>query len=67
MASLSALTLIILEQPIAKRMTALVERHRWGAVPLTSAFRRPWDSTVVLVLLDYSLYVWHVLTHQVPA
>ena len=53
------------EKPVAERLTALVERRRWGLVkrlPLP-----PWAETALaLVLLDYTLYLWHVLTHRAP-
>ena len=66
MAALSGITLSLLEQPAATRMSGLVERRRWGAV-LSLNLPRPLERAVVLLLLDYTLYVWHVLTHRVPA
>lgn len=64
-AALSAVTLRWLEQPVTKRLTGLVERRRWGLLK-----KRPlpaWlELTLSVVLLDYTLYLWHVAAHKVP-
>lgn len=64
-AGLGAAALALTERPLAARLTALVERRRWG---LLQAARMPAWLEVLLasVLLDYTLYLWHVLTHRVP-
>jgi sterol desaturase/sphingolipid hydroxylase (fatty acid hydroxylase superfamily) len=64
-AGLAALTVQALERPVTERLTALVVRRRWGLLP---RLRLPdWPETALaVVLLDYTLYVWHVLTHRVP-
>ncbi len=56
---------LLLENPIAKRASALVERKNLG---LLKALRLPkWLETFAAVLLlDYTLYLWHVLTHRMP-
>ena len=53
------------EKPVTDRLTALVERRRWGLLKLT---RLPaWvEVAAACVLLDYTLYLWHVLTHRAP-
>lgn len=53
------------EAPLAERLTALAERRRWGLLKLV---RLPaWvEVAAAVVLLDYTLYLWHVLTHRVP-
>jgi sterol desaturase/sphingolipid hydroxylase (fatty acid hydroxylase superfamily) len=64
-AAAAAVALALTEKPVADRLTALVERRRWGLVkrlPLPA-----WLETLAaVVLLDYTLYLWHVLTHRVP-
>ena len=64
-AGAGAVALQLTESPVALRLTALVEEHDWGLLkhlPLPS-----WMEVVLAVmLLDYTLYVWHVLTHKVP-
>jgi len=64
-ASLAGIILQLLEVPIAKKLALVVERRRWG---LLKQVRLPaWLDTVAgFLLLDYTLYVWHVLTHKVP-
>ncbi len=64
-AAISAAALQITERPVVERLTALVERRRWG---LLKRVRLPlWiEVTLAVILLDYTLYVWHVLTHRVP-
>ena len=64
-AVLAALALQLTEKPVATRLTELVERENLG---LLKAARLPrWLETVLaVVLMDYTLYVWHVLTHKFP-
>src|SRR5205085_404436 len=62
-ASLRALQLT--ESPVAFSLTALVEQHNLGLLkrlPLPAWL----EVALAVVLLDYTLYVWHVLTHKVP-
>lgn len=64
-AGLGAVALQLAESPIARRLTDLVERHKFGLLKL---LRLPvWlETALAVVLLDYTLYIWHVLTHKVP-
>lgn len=64
-AAIGALALRIAEQPVTDRLTALVERRRWG---LLQRARLPlWLETIAAAaMMDYTLYLWHVLTHKVP-
>lgn len=64
-AGAGAAALQLTEKPLAERLTALVERKRWGLLKLV---RLPvWlEVAGSVVLLDYTLYLWHVLTHRVP-
>ena len=64
-AGAGAAALHLLEKPVAERLSALVERRRWG---LLKAARLPaWlEVAAACVLLDYTLYLWHVMTHRVP-
>jgi sterol desaturase/sphingolipid hydroxylase (fatty acid hydroxylase superfamily) len=65
-AGVAAVTLQLAERPVIERLTALVERRRVGLLKL-AALPRPLEIALAVVLLDYTLYVWHVLTHRVPA
>jgi sterol desaturase/sphingolipid hydroxylase (fatty acid hydroxylase superfamily) len=65
MAGVSAAALQIVETPVLQPLTALVERRKWG---LLKRVRLPlWlELPLAVILMDYTLYVWHVLTHRLP-
>jgi sterol desaturase/sphingolipid hydroxylase (fatty acid hydroxylase superfamily) len=64
-AALSAAAIQLAEAPVTRPLTALVERRRRGLlqrIPLPG-----WLEVALAVgLLDYTLYLWHVLVHEVP-
>ncbi|MGC2238315.1 MAG: sterol desaturase family protein [Pyrinomonadaceae bacterium] len=64
-AGIAAVALHLAEHPVVEPLTKLVERKNLGLLKLV---RLPcWLETVLAVLLlDYTLYVWHVLTHKIP-
>lgn len=64
-AALGALTIHFAESPIVSPLAKLVERRRWG---LLKGFRlpRPLETIAALLLLDYTLYLQHVLHHRAP-
>ncbi|MFC6488793.1 sterol desaturase family protein [Nitratireductor sp. GCM10026969] len=64
-AALSAVTLQALERPIVNPLAKLVQRRRWG---LLKRFRLPaWlENVLAVALLDYTLYLWHIMVHRVP-
>ncbi|HEY0427138.1 MAG TPA: sterol desaturase family protein [Pyrinomonadaceae bacterium] len=64
-AGLAALALQITEKPVASRLTKFVESKKLGLLKIT---RLPKWLEVILavVLMDYTLYLWHVLTHKSP-
>ncbi len=65
-AALAAATVHVAERPIVDPLARAVERRRWGLLPQLGLPR--WAETAAaLALLDYTLYVWHVLVHRVPA
>src|SRR5215208_3843905 len=53
-----------LEAPLVKRLTAVVERRRWG---LLKQCNLPWwlEALFAVALIDYSMYLWHVANHHV--
>lgn len=64
-AALGAAALRVTEKPAADALTALVERRRWGLLKLLGL--PAWlEVPLAVVLLDYTLYLWHVLTHRAP-
>jgi sterol desaturase/sphingolipid hydroxylase (fatty acid hydroxylase superfamily) len=61
----SALALRLTEKPVVEPLADLIERRRWGLVKrlgLPPAL----ETALAIVLMDYTLYLWHVLTHRVP-
>ncbi len=55
----------LFEKPVTDRLTKFVEEKRFGLVKI---FRLPkfLETALAVVLLDYTLYIWHVLTHKLP-
>jgi sterol desaturase/sphingolipid hydroxylase (fatty acid hydroxylase superfamily) len=65
MAVLSAAAIRATERPVTTRLSRVVLRRRWGVARILAL--PPWlEVAIAVVLLDYTLYVWHVLTHRVP-
>ncbi|MEW6269570.1 MAG: sterol desaturase family protein [Thermodesulfobacteriota bacterium] len=65
MSALSATAIRLTEKPLTSRMTALVQERRWGLVKRAN-LPPALEVALAVLLLDYTLYVWHVLTHRVP-
>lgn len=64
-AGVAAASLQLIERPIIQPLTTLVERRSWGLLKL---LRLPkWlEVLLAVILMDYTLYVWHMLTHRAP-
>jgi sterol desaturase/sphingolipid hydroxylase (fatty acid hydroxylase superfamily) len=65
MGAMSMAVVAVLQRPIVDPLAAKVAERRWGlaqALPLPAWVR----DAVAFLLLDYTIYVWHVLTHKVP-
>lgn len=64
-AGLSGLAIMFAELPIVTPLAAMVEERKWGLVKL--AHLPAWiEITLGVILMDYTLYLWHILTHRVP-
>lgn len=64
--AVTAATVSAIERPIVERVSALTRARAWGVVPklgLPPAL----SAALAIVLMDYTLYWWHVLLHRVPA
>jgi len=64
-AALAGAVVQCIEVPVAFGLARHVKEKRWGLVqqlPLAAPAR----AILAIVLLDYTLYLWHVLTHRVP-
>lgn len=64
-AGLAGITLQLIEQPVVQPLTAVVQKRGWG---LLNLLKLPtWLEVVVaVILMDYTLYLWHVLMHRIP-
>ena len=64
-AGVAGVTLQLIEQPLVQPLTAVVQRRGWG---LLNLLKLPsWLEVVVaVILMDYTLYLWHVLMHRIP-
>lgn len=64
-AGLAAASLQLFEGNLIEPLTTLVERRSWGILKLV---RLPtWlEVTLAVILMDYTLYLWHVLMHRLP-
>ncbi len=64
-AALSAAAVQLTEEPVTAPLTQFVQRRRWG---LLKQFDLPtWlETSLAVALLDYTLYLWHILLHRVP-
>lgn len=64
-AATAAAAIYLLERPVADSAAMFVERRQIG---LLKIIRLPkWIERIAAVLLlDYTLFIWHVLTHRVP-
>lgn len=64
-AGTAGVVLSAVEDPLSRRMASYVEKNELGLAPMLT--RSPALRTFAGVLmLDYGLYVWHVLTHHIP-
>jgi sterol desaturase/sphingolipid hydroxylase (fatty acid hydroxylase superfamily) len=65
MGALTTAAIRLTEKPLTDPLAKKVHERRWGLLPrlgLPPAL----EVGLAAVLLDYTLYVWHVLTHRVP-
>jgi sterol desaturase/sphingolipid hydroxylase (fatty acid hydroxylase superfamily) len=65
MGALTAVAIHLTEKPLTDPLTKKVHERRWGLLPrlgLPAAL----EVGLAAVLLDYTLYGWHVLTHRIP-
>ena len=62
-AVLSGVALQVTERPLIAALVSTVERRRWGLLKQCSMPR--WlEAPLAVALMDYTLYLWHVLMHR---
>jgi len=65
LAALSAVALQVSERPLIAALIPTIERRRWGLLKQCSMPH--WlEAPLAVVLMDYTLYLWHVLMHRSP-
>ena len=64
-AGAAAVTVNLLERPIVDPLANVIERRRRGLL-YVCRLPPPLHLILAVVLLDYTMYVWHVLAHRVP-
>lgn len=64
-ASTAGLAINLLERPVTTKLSKFVDKNKVGVLKI---FRLPkfLETALAVILLDYTLYVWHVLTHKIP-
>jgi sterol desaturase/sphingolipid hydroxylase (fatty acid hydroxylase superfamily) len=63
-AGAAAATVNLLERPVVEPLAKMVQRRRYGLL-YVCRLPPPLHLVLAVVVLDYTLYVWHVLTHRV--
>lgn len=64
-AGLGAPVMALAESPVAYWLAQAVERRHWGLLNALGA-PSPLKVALAVLLMDYTLYIWHVLLHKVP-
>jgi sterol desaturase/sphingolipid hydroxylase (fatty acid hydroxylase superfamily) len=64
-AALGALTVHLLEAPAVQPLARSVGKRKFGLLKQVH-LPRPLEIIAAVLLMDYTLYLWHVLTHRVP-
>jgi sterol desaturase/sphingolipid hydroxylase (fatty acid hydroxylase superfamily) len=64
--ALGALAVQLCEQPIVLPLARYAARRRWGLLARVT-LPAPLRTALALAALDYTLYLWHILVHRVPA
>lgn len=62
-AACGAVALQLAERPLIRRVAAAVERRGWGLLPRLGLAPRL-ELPLAMLLMDYTLYLWHVLCHR---
>jgi sterol desaturase/sphingolipid hydroxylase (fatty acid hydroxylase superfamily) len=63
--ALTAVAIRLTEKPLTDPLAKKVHARRWGLLPRLG-LPPVLEVGLATVLLDYTLYVWHVLTHRIP-
>jgi sterol desaturase/sphingolipid hydroxylase (fatty acid hydroxylase superfamily) len=64
-AALGAMAVQLVEAPVVEPIARRVDERNLGLLPALQ-LPRAVESIAAVLLLDYTLYLWHVLTHRAP-
>lgn len=64
-AATSALVIRLVEKPLVEPLARMAVRHCRGLL-LCRPLPAPLEAALALALLDFTLTLWHILTHRVP-
>ncbi len=64
-AAVASLALLVFEKPVTNRLTKFVEKNNVGLLKIVK-LPPVLEIVLAVLLLDYTLYLWHVLTHRLP-
>ena len=62
---LSLAIMTVIQTPVLVPVAAAVQRHRIGLLQWLDV-PRPWSIVLAVLLLDYTLWIWHWASHRVP-
>lgn len=63
--AMAAATANLVERPIVQPLARVVARRRWGLL-YRLRLPRVFHTVAAILLLDYTLYLWHIGLHRVP-
>ena len=63
-AAIAAIPVAAIERPIAMRLARWIEQRKIGFVHVVR-FPEPLRTFAAILLMDYSMYWWHALTHRI--
>jgi sterol desaturase/sphingolipid hydroxylase (fatty acid hydroxylase superfamily) len=64
-AATAGIAVNFLEKPVTDKLTRFVEKRNFGLLKIVK-LPKILEIALAVVLLDYTLYLWHVLTHKLP-
>lgn len=65
MVGTASAAMMLVEKPVIDKLTKFVEKNNFGLLKIFK-LPRSLENALAILLLDYSLYLWHVSTHKVP-
>lgn len=65
MVGTASAAMVLVEQPVINRLTKFVEKNNFGLLKIFK-LPRALEIALAILLLDYTLYLWHVSTHKIP-